>query len=138
MSVKLDEKLTSEELFPVVTPLSEITQMRTNYENSLLPSSKETRSGWVSAKEVFALVADNNANGIRIYFGRHERNDLEFPGQLNIILVATVDKVNPGDPTTTNSVDQLNPDALAGPVNTVSYTGMGDDRVPLCPPNCPI
>ncbi|WP_439695112.1 hypothetical protein ACFGVS_18650 [Mucilaginibacter sp. AW1-7] len=112
--------------------------MKDKFESTLPPGSRETRSGWVSSKEVAALLADNLANGIRIYLGRHEDDDVEYPGQLNMILVATVDKVNPDNPTTFNSVDQLNVNAVAGLVNTVSYTGMGDDRVPLCPPNCPV
>ena len=137
MSVKLDFEIPA--FMPAVqTPYSEIEKMRAKYETSLPPLSKETRSGWVSAKEVSALLADNLANGIRIYLGRHEDNDLEYPGQINMILVATVDSVSLDNPTTQNSKDQLNQSAVAGPINTVSYTGMGDDRVPLCPPNCPI
>ncbi|SEP27285.1 hypothetical protein [Mucilaginibacter sp. OK283] len=134
MSVKLNATIPLE-LAPIQpTNYEDIMKMRKKYESTLPPG--ETKSGWVSAKEISALLSDNLANGIRIYLGRHEDDDLEYPGQVNMILVATVDKVNPDNPTTFNSEDQLDPNAVAVPGST-SYKGLGDDRVPLCPPNCP-
>jgi len=135
MSAKLNAKIPLEgsEFRPTV--YEDVMKMRDNYE-STLPTG-ETRSGWVSAKEISSLLSDNLANGIRIYLGRHEDDDEEYPGRLNMILVATVDKVAPDNPKSQNSKDQLNPDAEIGPVGSVSYKGLGDDRVPLCPPNCP-
>ena len=111
------------------------------------PWIEEVQSAWVSKKELLALLEDNKANGLRIHYGCHHENTHEDPrqdyhGLHNVILVATVDSVNPDNPTLKNSVDQLKNTAkdeqpksaaqIAG-----SYKGKGGDLIPLCPPNCP-
>lgn len=110
----------------------------------------DTESGWVSAEEILALINDNNADGIRIYYGRHKENDALYPDQLNVILVATKNSNAGSQATYKNSVDQLNEFKANGPVNSVifnfpyedytkpgDYERMGVDAIPLCPQNCP-
>jgi hypothetical protein len=107
-----------------------------NYEDKTIIC--DTVSAWVSVSEVLSLVAENNANGIRIYYGRHNDDDPKYPNRHNVILVATRDKSNPENPTTEESEDLLNEDEDNGIVNSVSLTfaGVGDDTIPLCKPNC--
>lgn len=132
---------------PIV--LSEIKKMTDKYRSDLKPN--EAKSAWVSTAEVLKLIADNNGNGIRIYYGRHADNDPTYPGKHNMILVATRDSVHPEKPTSENSKDLLNQYAESGLVNSIianlpikvldtdgDYTGDGDDAIPLCPPHCPI
>ncbi|MEO7216306.1 hypothetical protein [Mucilaginibacter sp.] len=141
MPVKLNETGTLAPLDPI--PLQEIQALRANYATA--PYVLNTRSGWVSVYELMALISDNKANGVRIYFGRHPKNSSTYsspyPEQNTVILVATLDSKNPANPTTFDSVDLLNAFEANGPVNSVSYTsgyqGMGGDMIPLCPPNCP-
>lgn len=107
----------------------------------------EVQSAWVSKKELLALLEDNNANGLRIHYGCHNESTSQDPkadylGLHNVILVGTIDSVNPDNPTTENSVDQLQDAANAQqagsmPLTSGSYTGSGGDLIPLCPPNCP-
>jgi hypothetical protein len=111
------------------------------------PWIEEVQSAWVSKKELLALLEDNDANGLRIHYGCHNESTSEDPradylGLHNVILVATIDSVNPDNPTTENSVDQLKDVADAEkaestPLTPGSYTGGGGDMIPLCPPNCP-
>lgn len=111
------------------------------------PDIEETKSAWVSRKEIDALLNDNHGNGIRIYFGIHYKstnpngNGVEYEGQHNLILVATRDDVNPNDPTTENSRDllaeSLNPEEANSVIFNDDYTNMGSDLLPLCPPKCP-
>ena len=66
----------------------------------------------------------------------------DYLGLHNVILVATVDSVNPDNPTIENSVDQLKVVAQTEQANTMqpppgTYSGSGGDLIPLCPPNCP-
>ena len=57
-------------------------------------------------------------------------------GLHNVILVATVDSVNPDNPTTENSIDQLNENMSAENIAGTSYAGSGGDELPECPPAC--
>ncbi len=133
-------------------------KMKEEYENTLRKSStenlrkkfperpwiQEVQSAWVSKKELLALLEDNNANGLRIHYGCHHKSTHKDPkadyrGLHNVILVATIDSVNPDNPTTENSVDQLKDagDARnAGDVIFSSYAGTVGDLLPLCPPEC--
>jgi hypothetical protein len=105
------------------------------------PWIEEAKSLWVSKKELLALLEDNNANGLRIHFGchhesTHEDTKKDMQGLHTIILVATIDSVNPDNPTTQNSVDQLN-DNLVKPKSGIGlYAGGGGDNLPICPPTC--
>ena len=110
------------------------------------PWIQEVQSAWISKNELLALLEDNNANGLRIHYGCHHESTHKDPrkdyhGLHNIILVATVDAVNPEKPTLKNSVDQL-ADATGKQSKALAktagaYTGKGGDLIPLCPPNCP-
>jgi hypothetical protein len=106
------------------------------------PAIEEARSAWIGRADIDKLLSDNHANGLRIYFGCHDKSTLpdssphEYLGLHNIILVATLDSVNPDKPTPENSVDQLNKASTAVPKNG-SFEGSGGDLVPLCPPACP-
>ena len=133
-------------------------KMKEEYEKTLRKSStenlrkkfparpwiQEAQSAWVSKKELLALLEDNNANGLRIHYGCHHESTHKDPkadylGLHNVILVATIDSVNPDNPTTENSVDQLKDagDAKdAGGVIFGGYAGTAGDLLPLCPPEC--
>jgi hypothetical protein len=138
-----------------------ILKMKEEYENTFRKSStenlkkkfpsrpwiEEVQSAWVSKKELLALLEDNKANGLRIHYGCHHESThkdpkMDYHGLHNVILVATLDSVNPDNPTMQNSVDQLK-DATKDehPKNmlqtTGDYAGKGGDLIPLCPPNCP-
>jgi hypothetical protein len=113
----------------VPTPLSQVKAMVKNYRQN--SPADETTSAWVSVKEIQALISDNHANGIRIYYGRHDASGI-YPNMHNVILVATIDSNNPLNPTPEYSADQLSD------VNTATFAQAGDDAIPLCPPRCPL
>lgn len=115
---------------------TEILALMKNYEDKTIIC--DTVSAWVSVSEVLSLIADNNANGIRLYYGRHADDDPNYPNRHNVILVATRDTTDPAKPTTNNSEDLLNDVPAKGLINSVSLTfaGVGDDTIPLCKPNC--
>jgi hypothetical protein len=121
----------SDPMLPTV--LEKIKEMTDLYRTNL--PVWETKSCWVSRSEIDQLLNYNGGNGMRIYYGRHAATETpEYANKHNVILVATLDSTNPLTPTSENSDDQLNPK-----VNSVivSYQGMGDDAIPLCPPHCP-
>jgi len=115
----------------------EILKMVGHYREDLREG--DTTSAWVSIYQLMSLISDNKANGIRIYFGRHAEDDKFFPGQHNLIFVATRDVKNPENPTTENSVDLLDKNKKAAGLaeGSVSYAGLGAEKIPLCPPHCP-
>ena len=136
-------------------PVSKATieKMKKEYENTIHKSStkslrkkftdrpwiEETKWTWVSKKELLALLEDNKANGLRIHFGCHNESTHKNPkddmlGLHNVILVATVDAVNPNNPTAQNSIDQLKDSTEA--ISGNSYTGNGGDHTTSCPPVC--
>jgi|GEM_PF-6127956 len=142
MPIKLDYN--PDGTFPAVPIVyEEILRMTKLYKAGLPADFDDARSAWVSVDELKALINDNEgANGIRIYYGRYEKDSDIYQGQHNVILVATKDSETPDHPTPAKSDDQLNYDKHKGDVNSISYTsgsytGMGDDTIPLCPPRCP-
>jgi hypothetical protein len=105
------------------------------------PWIEETKSAWVSKKELLALLDHNKANGLRIHFAchhesTHENAKADMHGLHTVVLTATLDTVNPDNPTTENSVDQLNDNMTAENIAGTSYTGSGGDAIPTCPPAC--
>lgn len=113
----------------------DINRMVKNYRDS--PShDDDTQSVWFSIYELMALIGDNKANGVRIYYGRHEKDDKSYPGRHNVILVATRDSVNPANPACDTSIDLLTSEKNAGPAVNASFKGMGLDWGCLCPPRC--
>jgi hypothetical protein len=137
MPIKLNEG-TETGAAPIILP--EIKKMLEHYRKTM--RINDTKSGWISADEIKALLADNKGTGIRIYFGRHPSDSKENPDKQNIILVATQSSDPGAVPTYLNSIDQLNEyETETEPANSVSYdgeyTGTGDDAIPLCPQNCP-
>ena len=109
------------------------------------PHIEEASSAWVSRKQLEKLLNDNNADGLRLYYGCHHESTHKEPhkdvhGLHNVILVATRDKVDPKNPTCENSVDQLSDTApqksLAKAAQIESFEGSGGDMLPLCPPRC--
>lgn len=138
-------------------PKSAIIKMREEYEKTVRKSStanlkkkfperpwiEEVSSTWVSRKELEALLDDNNADGLRIYYGCHHESTHKDPhkdyhGLHNVILVATKETVDPNNPTTENSKDVLQEaDTKASAPKALSYAGSGGDLTPLCPPACP-
>jgi hypothetical protein len=140
MPIKLDFSGDKVDFTPIVLPA--IKKLIENYRADM--RTGDTQSAWVSAEEINALLKDNNADGIRVYYGRHEKNDRKYPNQQNIILVATKKSDAGSMPSFKNSVDQLNEFTKDGIVNSVvfnlrdgDYGGMGADAIPLCPQNCP-
>lgn len=112
----------------------EIEKMIKHYEEGI---SNDTTSAWVSIYDLMALISDNKANGIRLYFGRHSKDDPKYPGQHNVIFVATRDETDFQHPTTQNSFDLLDRNKLSVS-DRQSYEGEGGDAIPLCKPNCPM
>ena len=113
------------------------------------PWIEEVSSTWVSRKELDALLDANKANGLRIYYGCHYENTHADPrfnclGLHNLIFVATLDTVDPDNPSTETSDDQLydeeHPPAISAIFKRPSsddYEGMAGEFTVLCPPNCP-
>lgn len=127
MAIELDEPGVTPMMDPIT--LQRFRKLQQNYQ-TLDPSNK-TISGWVSLIELMKLVSDNNANGVRIYFGRYEDGEQPYPGQNTVMLVATRGKA---DPTTADSVDVLDEHAT---ILLGNFTGLPGDVIPLCPPACP-
>ena len=100
-------------------------------------------SAWVSWHELQQLMEDNDANGIRIYFGQHTSfsapagREADYKDLLTIILVATKDSQNPDMAQFNSSVDQLTVDADPAKASSVSFAGQADDQFPICKPTCP-
>jgi len=141
---------------------SEIDKMKALYEKTIhkastkklkkkfpdRPDILEAKSVWVSKKELLQLLEHNEANGLRIYYGCHHESTHDDPkqdhlGLHNVIFVATLDTVNPEEPTCKNSKDQLADEETKNTLNmeglsivTNTYKGSGGDMVPICPPNC--
>lgn len=119
------------EMFPIPIDVLEMQALvkrhRTQYPN-------EPISGWVSVNEILNLISNNDANGVRIYFGRHDKNDKDYPDMLTVFLVATHDTSSA--PTLENSIDVVS--TTASSAGATFYVGLGDDRIPLCPPKCSV
>jgi hypothetical protein len=146
MPIKLNKMLPGQiELEPI--PVVEIAALRAKYAATSTIPPNDATSGWVSRAEIDALLKDNESpgkipNGIRLYYGRHDKSTMdalgnEYINKHTVILVATYDP-NEANPQTETSKDLLN---FTGPnVSSVSYnssyTGMGGDTIPLCPPRC--
>ncbi len=160
MPIKLVTKNNKEIPF-TPTPFEVIQRMKEEYERLIWtfssdalqrrfpgkPGIKDAKSAWVSRKELEALLNDNNADGMRIYYGCHFESTgdfnphLDYHGLHNLILVATKDKRDPENPKYEHSEDQLrvseNPQEANSVIFSGEYDGMGDDMLPLCPPRCP-
>ncbi|TFF33373.1 hypothetical protein [Mucilaginibacter psychrotolerans] len=111
---------------------TDIERLKSNYQTK--PPIFNTVSGWISIYELMALISDNKANGVRFYLSRHDEDDPTYPDQNTVVFVATLDSTNPGNPSTKYSKDLI--DVKASVASDGSYTGMGSDMIPLCPPNC--
>lgn len=94
----------------------------------------DSNSVWFTRKAVEELFNENDADGLRVYFGVHDSKimDTEYDGQLMVVLVATkyIDGKN---------VDQLKDrdqeDENDGPIQ--GGPGYGLNHGSVCPPNCP-
>lgn len=137
------------------TPKALIQQMVTSYKNNLkavgdvIISSKfplrlkksQVSCAWISVAELNQLIADNKADGIRIYFGQHTASSLptgknDYEDLISVIFVATQEKVTPANPSSLTSQDQLIDD-LNSVTITGPFEGQGADKVPVCDPDCP-
>ena len=109
------------------------------------PWIEDASSTWVSRKELEELLKANNADGLRIYYGCHYQSTnsepvLDLDGMHNLIFVATKDTIDPQNPRTETSVDQLSTMATASDATEetlTDYEGNAGEYTPLCPPNCP-
>jgi hypothetical protein len=107
-----------------------------NYKLGTTPDL-DTKYAWFGVNALNALISHNNANGIRIYYGRHDDNHPSYAGRHTVVLVATVDSDNPEAPCSESSVDQLDPSKNPKPEKNLTFFGMGLDEGALCPPRCP-
>jgi len=153
MSIKLIKDVTNG--IPLVpTQLSIVQKMVTEYSGKLrtmgaslmgMGAQKQSSSVWVSWAELQQFVSENNANGIRIYFGQHVDESVggtpEYKGMLTVILVSTKDAANPVNAQFDTSVDQLTESHIAANANSIAvagpFTGQADDQFPICNPKCP-
>ena len=104
------------------------------------PDIQDAASTWVSRTDLNALLDANEANGLRIYYGcfYEKTNDdpkLDCNGLHSLIFVATKDSINPENPTTQNSRDQLN-ETTTNIDATSSYEGVAGTEDAVCPPHC--
>ena len=121
-------------------------QRRFPHRDPPLPLIEEVKSAWVSKKDLLELIEDNDGSGVRILYGAHHLNTYseEFPfeyrGLHNVILVATKDSMDDGNPVASRAVNQLKEASTIEEANSVLTSGpfknMGGDKIPLCPPNC--
>ena len=110
----------------------EMNQLIKNYKKSM--TFDDTQSVWFSVAGLMALIKHNNANGIRIYYGRHNEDDKTYPGRHNVILVATRDSKDPENPSAENSKNLLN---NSDKINKDKpYKGQPLNFGALCPPRC--
>jgi len=106
------------------------------------PWIQEATSTWVSRKDIETLLNDNNADGLRIYYGCHDESTdsdkkLDYLGMHNLIFVATKDSVSALNPTTETSVDQLRDITISENGQLTTYEGSAGEFTGLCPPSCP-
>lgn len=139
------------------TSKATVMKMREAFENTIRKTStenlrkrfpdrpwiEEAKSTWVSRKELNELLEANNADGLRIYYGCHDKSTSDKPvldclGLHNSIFVATKDSVDPQNPTTETSVDQLNDTTGLTGEEPTDYDGNAGEFATLCPPRCPI
>lgn len=93
----------------------------------------DSKSVWFPRKAVEALFNDNDADGLRIYFGVHNADALPTPydDRLTVVLVAT--KLEDG-----RNVDQLNGNKDSSDEKGGTGAGYGLNHGDVCPPkNCP-
>ena len=105
------------------------------------PGIQDASSGWVSRKDLEALLKANNADGLRIYYGVHHAStntdiNRDQHGLHNLIFVATKDSANPENPTPETSVDQLEDTTGTGEEEPTDYEGAAGTNILLCPPIC--
>jgi hypothetical protein len=140
------------------TSKATVMKMREAYDNTIRKTStenlkqkfperpwiEEASSAWVSRRELEELLNANHADGLRIYYGCHYQSTnkvpvLDYNGLHNIIFVATKDSLDPENPATQTSVDQLQDYATANSSTEepTDYEGNAGEFTQLCPPNCP-
>src|SRR4051812_15797568 len=73
--------------------------------------SEDTECVWFNAKEIKQLLSQENVNGIRIYFVRHdgEPDQKHLTNKKTVIIAATTDSSNPGAPQPETSNDIFDP-----------------------------
>lgn len=113
----------------------EFQQMKAHYKETNT-SGDDTESTWFSADSIMALIRDNQANGVRIYYGRYDNDHPLYPGRHNVILVATHDANNPEKPVAETSYDLLGDGTEATDDSNDPYYKCGLDHGALCPPRC--
>lgn len=137
------------------TPRQKMLGMRKAYDDTIRASStdqlrlkypdrtdiEESKSVWVSKAEIDTLLSENYGNGIRIYFACHTESTStgdtqKYLGLHSVVLVATRDNVNPLNPSTDYSIDLDNESDDPAKANSVTFSAMGTDVLPTCPPRC--
>ncbi|MCD8741409.1 hypothetical protein LT679_12405 [Mucilaginibacter roseus] len=96
----------------------------------------DSKSVWFPRKAVEALFNDNDADGLRVYFGVHnaDQSPTPYDDRLTVVLVAT--KLEDG-----RNVDQLKGDGDANEDeesddDKEGGPGYGLNHGNVCPPNC--
>jgi hypothetical protein len=89
---------------------------------------------WFNAEEIQKLVSQKDVNGIRIYFVLHdgEPDQAHLANKRTVIIAATTDSTNPGDPQPETSKDMFDPEMQAA--NTFNIPAVSGGT--LCPPRC--
>ena len=80
---------------------SELKTLIENYKN--IKVRNDTKSVWFSAAEIQELLAQDNVNGIRVYFARHHATHSQYPNRETVLLVPTANQTNPQKPSTENT-----------------------------------
>lgn len=103
--------------------------------------SDDSKSAWYSLQQFEELMREMyylNANGLRIYFGAYDNQDLNYPGMLTVIFVPT--RLNTATGCSADIViddqenfgDRCNASQSYGMANLVKNL----DTLGLCPPGC--
>lgn len=104
------------------------------------PWIEDAASTWVSRKDLETLLNNNNADGLRIYYGCHHASTnadpkQDYNGLHNLIFVATKDSADAQNPTSQTSVDQLGD--FDEDAQLLTYDGAAGTDIAICPPVCP-
>ena len=115
---------------PYPVTYSEFLTLINNYQKGI--ALNDTKSVWFSTEAIQALISQNKANGIRVYFARLDATDPQYPDQDTVLIVATTDQTDPQNPTAENSKDIFDMQKQT----TTDYQGSAAGGGTLCPPRC--
>jgi hypothetical protein len=132
---------------------TKVNELVTNYEANKLPilsaaiSKSDTKSAWYSLEQFEELMREmyyQNADGMRIYFGAYDSEDLLYANQLTVIFVPTYLNETTGlhtDIILDDEDDFIDRNGLSA--KRMNKNGGEDikknlDSIGLCPPTCSV